>query len=147
MTQKITLIMITLWVGALWAIGLVAFVLFKTLPDNHQLAGNLAGQLFTIVRYIGMASAFYLLIQRLLDYGTASLKQAYFWAVLLMFLLVLAEHFGIQPILAQLKADAMPADVMHSIFAERFGKWHGIASVAYLVECLLGFVLVLKVRK
>ena len=72
MTQKITLIMITLWVGALWAIGLVAFVLFKTLPDNHQLAGNLAGQLFTIVRYIGMASAFYLLIQRLLDYGTSA---------------------------------------------------------------------------
>ena len=146
MSQKITLIFITLWVGALWAIGLVAYVLFKTLPANHQLAGNLAGQLFTIVRYIGMVSAFYLLIQRLLDYGTSALKQAYFWAVLVMLLLVLAEHFGIQPILAQLKADAMPADVMHSIFAERFGKWHGVASVAYLVECLLGFVLVLKAR-
>ena len=146
MTQKLTLIIITLWVGALWAIGLVAYVLFKTLPDNHQLAGNLAGQLFTIIRYIGMLSAFYLLIQRLLDYGTSALKQAYFWAILVTLLLVLAEHFGIQPILAQLKADAMPSDVMHSIFAERFGKWHGIASVAYLVECLLGFVLVLKVR-
>ena len=146
MSQKISLVVITFWVGALWAIGLVAYVLFKTLPDNHQLAGNLAGQLFTIVRYIGMASAFYLLIQRLLDFGTASLKQAYFWAVLLMLLLLLAEHFGIQPILAQLKADAMPSDVMHSIFAERFGKWHGVASVAYLVECSLGFVLLLKVR-
>ena len=146
MSQKITLIIITLWIGALWAIGLVAYVLFKTLPDNHQLAGNLAGQLFTIVRYIGMVSAFYLLIQRLLDYGTGALKQAYFWAILLMLLLILAEYFGIQPILAQLKADAMPNDVMKSVFASRFGKWHGIASVAYLVECLLGFVLVLKVR-
>ena len=146
MSQKITLVVITFWVGALWAIGLVAYVLFKTLPDNHQLAGNLAGQLFTIVRYIGMVSAFYLLIQRLLDYGTSALKQAYFWALLVMLLLVLAEHFGIQPILAQLKADAMPSDVMHSIFAERFGKWHGVASVAYLVACLLGFVLVIKAR-
>ena len=146
MSQKITLVVITFWVGALWAIGFVAYLLFKSLPDNHQLAGNLAGQLFTIVRYIGMVSAFYLLIQRLLDYGTSALKQAYFWALLVMLLLVLAEHFGIQPILAQLKTEALPSDVMHSIFAERFGKWHGVASVAYLVECLLGFVLVLKVR-
>ena len=146
MSQKITLVVITFWIGALWAIGFVAYLLFKSLPDNHQLAGNLAGQLFTIVRYIGMVSAFYLLIQRLLDYGTSALKQAYFWALLVMLLLVLAEHFGIQPILAQLKTEALPSDVMHSIFAERFGKWHGVASVAYLVECLLGFVLVLKAR-
>ena len=145
MLSRLNLIVVTLWVGALWTTGLTAYVLFDTLQDK-QLAGSLAGKLFTIVSYIGMASAFYLLVQRLLDYGTGALKQGFFWAVFVMLLLILAGHFGIQPILAQLKADAMPADVMHSIFAQRFGKWHGIASVAYLVECLLGFVLVLKVR-
>ena len=145
MLARLNLIVVTLWVGALWMTGLTAYVLFDTLQDK-QLAGSLAGKLFTVVSYIGMASAFYLLVQRLLDYGTGALKQSFFWAVFVMLLLILAGHFGIQPILAQLKADAMPADVMHSIFAERFGKWHGIASVAYLVECLLGFVLVLKVR-
>ena len=145
MLARFNLIVITLWIGALWMTGLTAYVLFDTLQDK-QLAGSLAGKLFTVVSYIGMASAFYLLVQRLLDYGTGALKQSFFWAVFVMLLLILAGHFGIQPILAQLKADAMPADVMHSIFAERFGKWHGIASVAYLVECLLGFVLVLKVR-
>ena len=145
MAQKLTLIIITLWVGALWMTGLSAYVLFDALQDK-QLAGSLAGKLFTTVSYIGMASGFYLLIQRLLDYGTGALKHSFFWAVFGMLLLVLAGHFGIQPILAQLKADAMPSDVMHSIFAERFGKWHGVASVAYLLECLLGFVLVLKAR-
>ena len=145
MLSRLNLIVITLWVGALWTTGLSAYVLFDSLQDK-QLAGSLAGKLFTVVSYIGMVSGFYLLIQRLLDYGTGALKQSFFWAVFGMLLLVLAGHFGIQPILAQLKADAMPADVMHSIFAERFGKWHGVASVAYLVECLLGFVLVLKVR-
>ncbi len=145
MLSRINLIVITLWVGALWATGISAYVLFDSLQDK-QLAGNLAGKLFTVVSYIGMVSGFYLLIQRLLDYGTGALKQSFFWAVFVMLLLVLAGHFGIQPILAQLKADAMPSDVMHSIFAERFGKWHGVASVAYLVECLLGFVLVLKAR-
>ena len=145
MLARLNLIVITLWVGALWATGLTAYVLFDTLQDK-QLAGSLAGKLFTIVSYIGMASAFYLLIYRLVDYGTNALKQSFFWAVFAMLLLILAGHFGIQPILAQLKADALPADVMHSIFAARFGKWHGIASVAYLVQCLLGFVLVLKAR-
>ena len=145
MLSRLNLIVITLWVGALWTTGLSAYVLFDSLQDK-QLAGSLAGKLFAVVSYIGMASGFYLLIQRLLDYGTGALKQSFFWAVFAMLLLVLAGHFGVQPILAQLKADAMPADVMHSIFAERFGKWHGVASVAYLVECLLGFVLVLKVR-
>jgi Domain of unknown function (DUF4149) len=145
MLSRLNLIVITLWVGALWATGLSAYVLFDSLQDK-QLAGSLAGKLFTVVSYIGMASGLYLLIQRLLDYGTGALKQSFFWAVFVMLLLVLAGHFGIAPILAQLKADAMPAGVMDSIFAERFGKWHGIASVAYLVECLLGFVLVLKVR-
>ena len=146
MLSRLNLIVITLWVGALWTTGLSAYVLFDSLQDK-QLAGSLAGKLFTVVSYIGMASGFYLLIQRLLDYGTGALKQGFFWAVFVMLLLVLAGHFGVQPILAQLKADAMPADVMHSIFAERFGKWHGVASVAYLVECLLGFVLVLKARQ
>ncbi len=146
MLSRLNLIVITLWVGALWTTGLSAYVLFDSLQDK-QLAGSLAGKLFTVVSYIGMVSGFYLLIQRLLDYGTGALKQSFFWAVFGMLLLVLAGHFGIQPILAQLKADAMPADVMHSIFAERFGKWHGVASVAYLVECLLGFVLVLNARQ
>lgn len=145
MAHKLTLILITLWVGALWATGFSAYILFDTVQDK-QLAGGLAGKLFTVVSYIGMVSAFYLLIQRLLDFGTSALKQSYFWAVFVMLLLVLAGHFGIQPILAQLKTDALPNDVMHSVFADRFGKWHGIASIAYLIECLLGFVLVLKVR-
>ena len=145
MLSRINLIVITLWVGALWTTGLTAYVLFDALRDK-QLAGSLAGRLFTIVSYIGIASATYLLIYRLMDYGTAALKQGFFWAVFVMLLLVLAGHFGIQPLLAQLKHAAMPNDVMQSVFASRFKTWHGVASVAYLLECLLGFVVVLKVR-
>ncbi len=145
MLRRFTVIIITLWVGGLWMTGLSAYILFNTLQDR-QLAGNIAGHLFTVLSYIGMVSAFYLLIQRLLEFGTNALKQQYFWAVLVMLLLVLAGHFGIQPLLAQMKTDALPNDVMHSVFANRFNTWHGVASIAYVIECLLGFVLVLKVR-
>jgi len=144
-SDKFGLIIITLWVGALWTTGAVAYVLFKTLPDS-QLAGQLAGKFFTYVSYLGLFSAFYLLLHRLISNGTQALKQSYFWAVFFMLLLVLAGHFGIQPLLAQLKADAFPADVMQSVFASRFKTWHGVASIAYVLQCLLGFVLVLRVR-
>ena len=145
MGYRLSLIIVTLWAGALWMTGISAYVLFDSLQDK-QMAGMLAGKLFTVVSYIGMVSAFYLLIQRLVQDGTMALKQAFFWAVFLMLLLVLAGHFGIQPILEGLKAQALPADVMQSVFADRFRNWHGVASVAYLLECLLAFVLVLKVR-
>ena len=145
-SDRLALIVITLWVGALWAIGyLAAPTLFHALSDR-QLAGMLAGKMFTLVAYVGMGSAFYLLIQRLARHGTGSLKQGYFWLVVAMLLLTLAGHFGIQPIIAELKALAMPADVMHSMFADRFKTWHGVASIAYLIENLLGVMLVLKAR-
>jgi len=145
-SDKFSLIIITFWVGALWTTGAAAYLLFTTLQDR-QLAGQIAGQFFTYVSYLGLFSGFYLLIHRLLSYGTLALKQGFFWAAFVMLLLVLAGHFGIQPILAQLKDAALPSDVMQSVFASRFSTWHGVASVAFVAECVLGFVLVLKARQ
>lgn len=146
-SDKLALIVVTAWVGALWTTGyLVAPTLFMTLADK-QMAGMLAGKLFALVAYVGMVSAVYLLIHRVTRFGVAALRQPFFWAVLLMFLLTLASRFGIQPIIAGLKAQAMPADVMHSVFADRFKTWHGVASIAYLVQSLLGLVLILKFNR
>lgn len=139
-------LMAVAWVGTLWAIGgLTAPVLFHTVPDKMQ-AGAIAGQMFTWLAYFGMGSALVLLVVRLANYGVQALRQGYFWIVVLMLLLVLAGQLGIQPILAKLKAMAFPADVMQSMFADRFRHWHGVASIAYLIECLLGIGLVLKAR-
>ena len=80
MGYRLSLIVIALWAGALWMTGLSAYVLFDTLQDR-QLAGSIAGKLFTVVSYIGMASGLYLLLHRLFAYGTSALKQGYFWVV------------------------------------------------------------------
>ena len=144
-SEKLALIMITLWVGGLWITSLWASVLFKFLADR-QLAGQIAGQFFNIMSLIGMGIGAYLLLQRLFVFGGAAFKQGYFWAVLCMLLLVLAGYFGIQPIMAQLKMDALPNDVMNSVFASRFSTWHGVASIAYLAQSLLGLIAVLKMR-
>lgn len=145
MAYRLSLIIIALWAGALWTTGVSAYVLFDSLQDK-QLAGSLAGKLFTVVSYIGLVSTFYLLVYRLVQFGTPALKQSFFWAVFLMLLLVLAGHFGIQHVLEGLKAKVFPADVMQSVFADRFKTWHGVASMAYLIECILAIVMVLKAR-
>ncbi len=139
----ITPVAITLWVGALWMTAMTASVLFRTIPDR-QLAGLVAGKLFTIVSIIGIVCGLWLLLQRLASDGFSAVKQSLFWVLLVMWVLVLVGEFGIQPLLAQLKASALPNDVMQSVFASRFRTWHGVASIAYLVECLLGLWLVIK---
>jgi len=135
---------LTLWVGGLWAIGyLAAPMLFYNMSDR-MLAGMLAGKMFTGIAWIGIVCAIWLLLFRFVRFGAGALKQAYFWIVLLMLLLTLAGHFGIQPILAQLKEAALPKDVMQSLFRDRFSTWHGVSSVVYLIQSLLGLALVAK---
>ena len=128
--------------GGLWAIGyIVAPVLFSSLGDR-QLAGMVAGKLFALIGWIGLGSAAYLLLFLLVRRGGQIFKGAVFWLVLSMALLVAASQFGIQPLMAQLKADALPREVMASVLRDRFAAWHGISSILYLVQSLLGLWLV-----
>jgi hypothetical protein len=71
-----------------------------------------------------------------------SVKRSVFWLVLAMALLTAASQFGIQPLMAQLKADALPREVMESVLRDRFAAWHGISSILYLLQSLLGLWLV-----
>ena len=133
---------ITLWVGALFAIGyLAAPTLFAQLADR-TLAGSLAGEMFRWVAWLGLACAAYLLLFLMARRGFGVLKSSVFWLVLVMLGLTVAGYFGIAPILAQLKADALPRQVMESALRDRFATWHGISSGLYLIESLLGAVLV-----
>ncbi len=147
LSQHLASLLITAWVGGLWAIGYLAVpVLFYTQPDR-QLAGELAGEMFIRLGYLGMVCGMYLLIQRISVSGRASFRQALFWVIAAMLLTTLALQFGIQPIMTDLKLQALPADVMHSVFADRFKMLHGISSIAYLTESLLGIFLVIKTHR
>lgn len=135
-------VFITLWVGALWAIGyLAAPTLFRVL-DDRALAGRIAGEMFTYVSWLGIASAAYLLVFLALRKNGGAFKSGVFWLVLMMLLLTVAGYFGIQPILAQLKVDSLPREVMESALRDRFVAWHGVSSVVYLIQSLLGLMLV-----
>ena len=134
---------ITLWVGGMWAIGyLVAPVLFASLGDR-QMAGMIAGKLFALIGWVGLVSAAYLAIFLIARCGGQVFRSGVFWLVLLMALLVAASQFGIQPLMAQLKAAALPREVMESVMRDRFSAWHGISSILYLLQSLLGLWLVI----
>ncbi|HNQ05196.1 MAG TPA: DUF4149 domain-containing protein [Thiobacillaceae bacterium] len=135
---------VALWVGGLWAVGyLAAPVLFYNLEDR-VLAGMVAGRMFAWMAWVGMACGVWLLLFRLARGGASALKQTFFWIALTMLLLTLAQHFGIRPVLEELKHQAMPRGVMEGLFRDRFQTWHGVSSIVYLIQSLLGLVLVAR---
>ena len=143
LSDALYLTAITLWVGGLWAIGYMAApVLFASLGDR-QLAGMVAGKLFALIAWGGLGSAAYLLVFLLLRWGSGFFRRSVFWLVLLMALLAAASLFCIQPLMAQLKADALPREVMESVLRDRFATWHGVSSILYMVQSLLGLWLVI----
>lgn len=146
-SEHLLLVLITLWVGAMWAVGyIVAPTLFGMLPDR-MLAGNIAGRLFGFVAWIGIGASVYVLGFMLARLRWRAFRSGLFWLVIVMLLTTLASQFGIQPLMAQMKADAWPREVMDSVMRGRFATWHGISSVLYLVQSVLGLLLVLGARK
>jgi len=63
-----------------------------------------------------------------------------------MLVCVLVGYFALQPFMNALRLAAMNAgtDVGHSAYAARFGMLHGVSSLFYLIQSLLGVVLVWK---
>ena len=134
---------LTLWAGALWAIGYIAApLLFANLSDR-ALAGSLAGAMFAVVGWLGLGCGAYLLLFMLLRLGGTALKRIVFWLVLLMTLLAAAQLFGLQPLIAQLRSESVPRELAEAATKSRFATWHGVASVLYLVQSLLAVLAVL----
>jgi len=146
LTRYLAALCVTLWVGGMWMLGYaVVPALFQILPDR-QLAGMVAGQLFTLLAYIGMACGLYLLVYQFRQFGREAFRHTIFLVIATMLLLVLIGQFVLQPILADLKAQALPLDVMKSALSYKFRTWHAISGILYLIQSLLGIVLVLDAK-
>ncbi len=143
-SDGLSAIVIALWIGGMWTIGyLVAPTLFAVLPD-HQLAGMIAGHIFAVAGWLGMACATFLLVFMLARLGIDALKRGVFWLILLLLIFTVASQFGVQPLIAKLKLEALPRDVMDSVLRDRFSTWHGVASMLYLIQSMLGLLLVMN---
>ena len=138
-------LLIALWVGSLWWMIVVANVIFDKVPTSY-LAGLIAGQLFEYLSYFSLVVLTFVMFRLFKGEGWRVLKNSLFWISLLILFIVLMNLFGIKPFLETLKIQALPKEVMESIFADRFSLWHGLSSIAYLIHSLLATFLMLKWR-
>jgi hypothetical protein len=130
-------ILLSLWVGALWAIGYLAVPTLFAALDDRMLAGMVAGKMFTGVSFIGIGCGTALLASFWMQ-STTPLRERRVQLLLLMLLLVVIGEFVLQPQMAALKAEGI---IEGSGAAARFGVLHGIASLLYLINSLTGIVL------
>ncbi len=138
--EVIERIILTLWVGALWAIGYLAVPLLFSGLDDRRLAGELAGEMFKAVGYVGLVSGIILLVTAVIMAPRRWLRQWRNGVLIGMLALIAIGLFGLQPYMQELKAQGL---VPGSIQAAKFGKLHGVSSGLYLMNSLMGLVLVI----
>lgn len=128
-------ILLTVWVGSMWTVGyIVAPVLFQMLEKS--VAGNVAGQLFSIVSYVGLFSATALVLNIVMQQGFQKACWQ-LWVLFVMLALIIIGQFVLQPMMAELKILGITAENK-----AEFGRLHGLASVLFLVNSLAGLALV-----
>ncbi len=133
-------LLLTLWIGGMWTVGYIVTPTLFHMLDDRMVAGRIAGQLFTILAYIGLLSGTVLLLAQWFRSGGNKLQNWRLWVLLVMLLIVAVGQFVIQPMMVELKAAGL---VPGSHAAASFGRLHGISSILFMVNSLLGLVLVI----
>jgi hypothetical protein len=112
-------VLLVLWAGSLWSMALIVAPTLFHAQHDRELAGMLAGRLFTIEAYLGIATA---AIALLLP-ARAKFRCGYAAAALLAIL-----QWVIGPRLIE-------AHVRGLAWGLGFGAWHGIAALLYGGAC------------
>ena len=127
-----------IWLGAQLGFGYVAApVLFRYLPKME--AGNIAGELFHIVAYVGL-SVWLLVWVSIMRQG----GKIVYWVSGLLVLLAINE-FVVTPVIEAHKAGS--TNWLLSLVGGSFGIWHGISSMIYLLCGILGTVLFWRLNR
>lgn len=132
-------LLLTLWIGGLWAIGYLAVPIAFTRLDS-AVAGDYAGTLFFAVNLLGVISAVILLASRVLIFGVRHCHRYWrSWLLLLMLALSLFFLLYLQPEMQHIRAQ----EWTHAQeLAERFGTLHTLSENLYLLMSVLGLLLV-----
>lgn len=150
MWQSGRLLVGVLWVGTLWAVGfIVAPTLFATLAER-SLAGSIAGNLFRIVAWLSVACACAIWIMQA---GTERrfrlpVSKAVRYLIVSMLACTVLGYFCLQPFMGALREVlATSQDAVQLAEAkQRFGILHGVSTVFYVMQSLLGAALILRLR-
>ncbi|PHS70646.1 MAG: hypothetical protein COB23_02925 [Methylophaga sp.] len=137
-------LLLTLWVGSLWAIGYIAVPTAFIHIEDATLAGNYAGQLFSIVNILGIGCGSVLLLTKIVACGQAVTTLWRFWVMIVMLALTLILSSYIQPEMSAIKQLSWQQD---TVLLEQFSFLHAMGKNLYIVISLLGLALVLSTDK
>jgi hypothetical protein len=138
--QSVERTLLTFWIGGLWTTGfIVAPLLFAEL-DDRALAGTLAGAIFGVMSYAGLACGACLLLVNGLLRGRRRFIGWQTLAIVAMLVLTAFGEFVLAPWIAELREAGLTESA-------RFARAHGLASGVFLVNCVLGLVLVSTGRR
>jgi hypothetical protein len=141
---KLQYLIAALWVGSLWTVGyLVAPTLFATLSDT-VLAGTIAGKIFRVEAWLSVGCIALLFVLNRAGSPTSSNQRRVAQLLGAMLVCTLVGYFGLQPFMAALR-EAAPGGVLSGSARTQFGVLHGVASGLYLIQSVLG-ILLLKVQ-
>ncbi len=143
---SLRLLLAALWAGSVWAVSYLAAPSAFAALDSTQ-AGNVVGIMLTRLAWLSMVLAPLL---ALLAWRSADLdarrRRWLAWLVAGMLVCSLAVYLGLQPMMAAIREAAGPAGVRASPQWGRFAALHGVSQVLYLVQSVLGAILVVKSR-
>ncbi len=130
MTSLAERVLTAFWVGGLWAIGYIAAPAVFSVLEDRQLAGLVAGEMFTAMAWVGIGCGLALLLVYLVQRGGMIFRQWRFWVVLVMLLLTVLGEFALRS-----QMDAARG-------TEAFGQLHGLAQIVFMAVAVLGLSLV-----
>jgi len=146
MLPNLRLLLAALWAGSVWAVSYLAAPSAFAVLDSTQ-AGSVVATMLTREAWLAVALAvlLWLLVWRSDDLDSKRRR----WlnrTVFGMLACSLAVYLGLQPLMAAIREAAGPAGVRASPQWGTFMALHAVSQLLYLVESVLGVVLVIKSR-
>jgi hypothetical protein len=119
-------VVLVLWTGSLWSVGMWVTPILFAVESDHRLAGVLAGRIFSIETYVGIAVAVFALVLP----GRSKFAWGYLAAALLA-----VNEWAVRSIMVVARANG-------SAMGLTFGAWHGVSAVIYVLACFAVLVLI-----
>lgn len=146
MIPVLRLLLAALWAGSVWGVSYLAAPSAFAVLDSTR-AGSVVSVMLTREAWLSIVLAvlLWLLVARSADLD-AQRRRWLYSTVLGMLACSLAVYLGLQPAMAAIREAAGPAGVKASPQYGTFMALHGVSQLLYLIESVLGAVLVIKSR-
>jgi hypothetical protein len=143
---NLRLLLAALWAGSVWAVSYLAAPSAFAVLDSTQ-AGNVVATMLTREAWLAIVLALLLavLVWRSADLD-AKRRRWLAWLIGGMLACSLAVYLGLQPMMAAIREAAGPGGVRASPQWGTFAALHGVSQLLYLLESVLGAILVVKSR-